>query len=71
LNAGRRKAAAQRQVQIRPLRELFALNAQQCQSHGIETQLLLLDRPHIDLADPKTRLRQFEGALVVSHGALE
>ena len=65
------KAATQREVEIRPLGELLALNSKQSQPGGIHAQLLLLDRTQIYLADAVTRLRQFQCALVVSYGPLE
>ena len=65
------KAAAQSEMEIRPLSQLFTLDTELRHPHRIHAQLLLLDRTHIDLADAVTRLRQFESALVVGHGALE
>ncbi len=37
------ETSPQREMQICALGELFALDAKQCQPHGIQTQLLLLD----------------------------
>ena len=59
------------EVEIRPLGQLFALDAQPRQLRGIHAQLLLLDGAQINLADAVARLRQGERALVIGHGALE